>query len=356
MLGVMPETRPADIGTRVLPDDIREEIARGAEEPDHFSTRPTAELQAVLRAAPSLPLAALLNTGETSLDVDGRRIVRDVFWKGSFARDTLLGWEERVRTAFLGGRAAKAGRAYAGGSFWKRFDRIDNGVATGHVVNYEVAALPGKPMVQEVEYPDDDRRYFAKGDRVLLLRYRNAPYRVVYDVIKVVDDRNAIGVMHLGTFARGLEFATFVMARHNYPFELMSGGDHRMLFDHPEARAPEVGDLGVSWTGRLVATGSASTGLVKPSPVVATVSFHERESDRLEGRCRLGLSPMDPGALLPDALIRVAPAAEWRECLRVLGRDTLLGRWPTSDVPAALRPVVDRFVEGDECRFVGIRQ
>src|SRR5262249_22236081 len=156
------------------------------------------------------------NTGAVQIDFEKRRILRDSFWKGSFAKDSLLGWEERVRNAALGNDAKNLGTIYTGGSFWKRFDAIKDGVGRGQVVNYELAFLPGDPEVREVEYPDDNRKYFRKGDRVLLLNYLNQPYRMVYDTIKVIDENNAIGVMHLGEFPNGLEFATFVLARHNY--------------------------------------------------------------------------------------------------------------------------------------------
>ena len=83
--------------------------------------------------------------------------------------------------------------------------------------------LPGLPEVRTVKYPDDNRPYVKKGDDVLLLNYTNAPYQMVYDTIKVIDEQNAIGVMHLGTFPNGIVFSTFVMARKNYPFEYHVG-------------------------------------------------------------------------------------------------------------------------------------
>ena len=63
-----------------------------------------------------------MNSGAVRIDFAQGRIFRDSFWKGSFAKDTLLGWEERVRGAVLDPAAAAAGRVFAGGSFWKRFD------------------------------------------------------------------------------------------------------------------------------------------------------------------------------------------------------------------------------------------
>jgi hypothetical protein len=308
-------------------------------------------LRSVLCAAPPRPLASLLNTGQTSVDFETRRIVRDVFWKGSFARDTLLGWEERVRTGLTGASAVQAGAIYAGGSFWKRFDGIENGVATGHVVNYEVAALPGVPLVEEIEYPDDDRRYFEKGDRVLLLRYANEPYRIVYDVIKVIDEQHAIGVMHLGEFPRGVEFATFVMARHNYPFELMSIEDHHLLFGHARARPPEADHLTGTWTGRLLLLARSGSSLLKrANPVVFTISFRQAGAG-LEGRYRFGLAHAASGVELTEEYVRVASPAEWQEDLRVIDTGTLLGRRTASTLPPALLRSLENFVASEADRL-----
>src|SRR5690606_25436223 len=124
-----------------------------------------------------------------------------------------------------------------------RFDRIEDGVAFGHVVNYELHNIPGKPEVRLVSYPDSNRKYFQQGDDVLLLTYINQPYRIVYDTIKVIDDDSAIGVMHLGDFPNGIEFATFVMERHNYPFENMSVPDHHAIFSDSRTRVPAPQEL-----------------------------------------------------------------------------------------------------------------
>ncbi|MGZ6529586.1 MAG: hypothetical protein ACXVC5_06425, partial [Tumebacillaceae bacterium] len=80
-----------------------------------------------------------------------------------------------------------------------------------------------------MSYPDDQRAYFRKDQVILLLHYRNDPYRQVYDTIKIIDQNNAVGVMHVGDFPNGTEFATFVLARHNYPFELATDDDQKLI-------------------------------------------------------------------------------------------------------------------------------
>jgi hypothetical protein len=208
---------------------VRAEVQRGADTPDFFSTLPAKDLQAILRNVETLPIEHLLNTGKVRIDVPNQRILRDIYWKGSFARDSVLGWEERVRTGNLHPEIHRDGKIFAGGSFWKRFDKVENGVATGEVVNYDIEWLPGDPEVRAVAYPDDQRDYFGKDQTILLLAYRNQPYRMIYDTIKIVDENNAIGVMHVGDFPNGMEVATFVLARHNYPFELATDEDRKLI-------------------------------------------------------------------------------------------------------------------------------
>lgn len=228
--GFVPD--PSKVG---LDARVRAEVQRGADTADFFSTLPTKELQAILRSTQTLPIEALLNTGALRVDFAEQRIFRDIYWKGSFAADSVLGWEERVRTKTLHPEIHEHGKIFAGGSFWKRFDKVENGVATGEVVNYNIEWLPGDPEVRAVPYPDDKREYFEQGQTILLLHYRNDPYRKVYDTMKAIDANNVIGVMHIGEFPKGTEFATFVLARHNYPFELATEDDRKLIAAGPTA-------------------------------------------------------------------------------------------------------------------------
>ena len=295
-------------GPELLATDVRAAVARGAETPDYFSTRPVAELQAILHDTPTLGIETLINTGMVRVDFERQHIHRDVFWKGSFAKDSLLG-----------NAAEDIARTFTGGSFWKRFDLLQDGVASGYVVNYEISALPGLPEVRAVAYPDDRRRYFKSGDTVLLLSYTNDPYRFVYDTIKVIDADNALGVMHLGTFPTGMEVATFVLTRHNYPFANMSIPDHQALFEDTHASVPSPDGLaGTRWDGHLIFLQTPDTSLLNQlSPVLFRVGFHLRDG-QTAARCRVGAIEF-AHALDADAIANG---------MRKVGSDTLLGRWP----------------------------
>ncbi len=128
-------------------------IGIGAPEPFEPSFQNSRRLSAIFAADITLPDEIASGNG---IDVPNQRILRDIYWKGSFAINSLLGWEERVLTQTLHPAVFQHGKIFAGGSFWKRFDQVANGVATGEVVNYNLECLPGDPEVRAVSYPDDN--------------------------------------------------------------------------------------------------------------------------------------------------------------------------------------------------------
>jgi hypothetical protein len=281
------------------------------------------------------------------IDFEKQRIFRDSFWKGSFAEDTILGWEERIRDL----TSQRAASPFAGGAFWKRFDRIQDSVARGHVVNYELAFLPGDPEVREVEYPNNDRRYFRKGDKILLLTYRNAPYQIVYDTIKVIDDDSAIGVMHLGDFPNGVEFSTFVMERNNYPFEKMSIADHRQIFAHPRATAPGAQQIEGEWDGHLVFLNRPNTSLLnRANPVLFRLSF-KRNGEQVEGKYRFGLLQGGMQVDFTDEFVRLTDFTPLHDEIRMTGSDTMVGKWVTPDLPQSMAGVLRDYLELDNGRL-----
>ncbi|MGH9629457.1 MAG: hypothetical protein ACRD7E_14140, partial [Bryobacteraceae bacterium] len=271
--------------------------------------------------------------------------------KGSFAGDTPLGWEEKIRNSIFGAGGVKNASIYTGGSFWKRFDRIENGVAFGHVVNYELDFIPGKPEVRRVQYPDANRAYFEKGDDLLLLTYTNNPYRMVYDTIKVIDQNSAIGVMHLGDFPNGLEFATFVMERHNYPFENMSVPDHHAMFSDPRTRVPGPEELPGEWDGRLVLLPRPNTSLLNQvNPVLFRMIF-EADGGGVKARFRFGLISGGAEVQFSDEFLKIMDFTSFHDEIRAIGADMLIGKWASPELsPMLLRGLQD-YLEPGRDRF-----
>jgi hypothetical protein len=332
-----------DIGS--FGEDVQLQVLRGADTPDYFSTQHGTDLQLILRNTNTQPLASLLNTDQVTFDFQKKRIFRDSFWKGSFAEDTLLGWEERIRNSVLGDKGVPAGQIFAGGSFWKRFDKVQNGVATGYVVNYEIHELPALPQVRELPYPDDNRRYFKKGDNVLLLNYLNDPYKQVYDTIKVIDAQNAIGVMHLGGFPNGLEFATFVMARNNYPFEKMSVEDHQLLSKDSHTHVPTAAELTGQWTGNLIFVEHPnSTILNQLNPVVFQLVF-ATQGTQLQARYKFGLISTGAQVEMTPEFVQLSDLSVFQGEIRMIDNDTLIGKWAATDLQPTLADPLRCYVE-----------
>jgi hypothetical protein len=333
-------------------EEVRQDVLRGASVPDYFSTRATTQLQAILHDTPTQPVEKLLNTGTVRIDFANKRIFRDSFWKGSFAQDTLLGWEERIRKSILGDAGAKAGAVFAGGSFWKRFDKVEACVATGYVVNYELAFLPGLPSVRQVVYPDDNRRYFRKGDAILLLNYANDPYRLVYDTFKIIDDNNAIGVVHLGDFPNGIELVGFIMARNNYPFENMSVDDHNLIFSDPHTSVPTGAQLGGQWKGHLIfVTHPNSTLLNQLNPVVFELAFKQAGA-QVECHYRFGLVSVQSQVNMTNDFVRLADPTGFHDEIRIIDQNTLIGKWVSPELGPAFLDGLRSYLEPAANGFV----
>jgi hypothetical protein len=81
--------------------------------------------------------------------------------------------------------------------------------------------------------------------------------------------------MHVGTFPNGLVFASFVMARQNYPFENMSAPDAEMLFADARAVVPAAAAMEGEWDGHLITLTTPDSSLLNQvSPVPFHASFH----------------------------------------------------------------------------------
>lgn len=343
---VLREYEPASIVEDMTADEVRAAVLRGASQPDEFSARPTMELQTVLRETPTLPLETLLNHGGVTIDYANRRICRDSFWKGSFAKDSLLGREERLRDALLDGVSASAAMNYTGGSFWKRFDSIENGQASGYVVNYELQCLPGRPVVKLTKYPDNNRKYFKAGDDILLLSYLNEPYRKVYDTIKALDRDNCIGVMHIGDFPNGIEFATFVMARNNYPFEKMSVPDHQAIFNGGHVRAPSLAEAAGTWEGHLVFLTRPNVSLLNQlNPAAFRLTFAPSPGSAVV-HYQFGLFSGDEPAVFTQDEIETFDLARFQGAIRLIDEKTMIGKWTAPNTAAWLTDTLRSSLSG----------
>ncbi|HBY61835.1 MAG TPA: hypothetical protein DEH78_18595, partial [Solibacterales bacterium] len=190
-----------------------------------------------------------------------------------------------------------------------------------------------------------------QGDDLLLLRYLNEPYRIVYDTIKVIDDDSAIGVMHLGDFPNSMEFASFVMERHNYPFEKMSVADHHAIFNHARTRAPGAGDLAGDWEGRLVFLADPNVSLLNQvNPVLFRLSF-ETVDGKTRARYRFGLASRDSDVDFTDDFVRLSDGTGFQDEIRMIGPDMMIGKWVSPELDALLLRGLQHYLEPGRGRF-----
>jgi hypothetical protein len=143
--------------------------------------------------------------------------------------------------------------------------------------------------------------------------------------------------MHLGEFPNGLEFATFVMARNNYPFEKMSVPDHCLLFEHSRATVPRPEELMGTWEGSLVFLDRPDESLLnQANPGLLRVSF-EPAGGAVRVRYALGAPEFEIQEIEKDA------AALGRE-LRRIDEETLIGKWSLPELGVMLPRFVLRRV------------
>ena len=135
---------------------------------------------------------------------------------------------------------------------------------------------------------------------MLLLNYRNDPYQQVYDTIKIVDESNVIGVMHMGEFPNGVEVATFVMERYSYSFDDMSIEDHQTIFSRPDLSSPAASQLAGEWSGNFIFLEHPNTALMQHKPRIplrlAVRSNGAYQTIHRAGKCR------DPRSVYDDRL------------------------------------------------------
>jgi hypothetical protein len=96
-----------------------------------------------------------------------------------------------------------------------------------------------------------------------------------------------------------------------------------------------------------------------PNPVAFQIAFRPGAGG-LEAQARFGLQSGDTSLGMSGPHVRVAPDAEWRDQLRLLGDGTLVGRWMMPDLPEGLLRPLEPFVSWQPgrftCQFVAFRE
>jgi hypothetical protein len=152
--------------------------------------------------------------------------------------------------------------------------------------------------------------------------------------------------MHLGDFPSGIEFATFVMARNNYPFEKMSVEDHQLLFADPRTKVPSGAQLlGGAWNGNLIFVEHPnSTILNQLNPVVFQLTF-AGQGTQLQARYKFGLISTGAQVTLTPEFVRLSDFTAFQGEIRMIDNDTLIGKWVASDLVSSLLDPLRNYLE-----------
>ncbi len=107
------------------------------------------------------------------------------------------------------------------GSAWKRFLSDDKGNIKG--ITHPV----GIPVNAEFSISEED---LADIGKVIYAQYVDQPYKMTYDLLKIVDEETIIGKAYIGKFPKGREIGSFSMSR-QYDLDFMGEDDFFMLFN-----------------------------------------------------------------------------------------------------------------------------
>ena len=167
------------------------------------------------------------------LDTKTLRIYNDVYWKGFYGRDNDM------MTTLL---------RYFGG-FYKRF-RYVNGNMEGITHPFEAQIVNAKSIASEVYVPG--------YGKVIYLKYKDLPYSMAYDLLKMIDENTIIGKAFLGPFGKGRELFSFSMSR-TYDVDFLTEDDLLEIFNSDQlSNLPTQEELIGSWEGMLVSDSSVS--------------------------------------------------------------------------------------------------
>lgn len=183
-----------------------------------------------------------------NFDTDTLMVTNNSHWKGIFPRDSDL---RNTLTLYFGG-------------FWKRFtidgkrdvqpspSSSSSSSSSSPSTASESSEIVGTTHPFEVPVFAANKALDTKLDgfgKVVLLEYRDAPYNMFYDVLKIVDENTVLGKAYFRKPEVGKEILTFSMAR-KYPFEFMTEEDHEMLYN--KMKKPRLEEMIGIWEGQLI--------------------------------------------------------------------------------------------------------
>ena len=230
-----------------------------------------------------------------SFDLDDLTIWNDRYWKGFYASD------EDPQTK---------GLVYALG-FYKRFWRAGGSIrGETHPYYSEIYAAN---EATDVDYPGHGN--------ITLLKYFDLPYRLFYDILKIVDRDTLIGeAFGFGSPPKGKHVFYFILSR-RYKVDFMTHDDFGFIFSN-KAKVPDDEEVLGVWEVRLVSDPALSPALFR--------FRYYKEGERLRAKYILGgvLSTGGKEVEFSEELMREFDFAgrTKRSEIRMVRHDLMLGR------------------------------
>lgn len=256
------------------------------------------ELERIFESATTLPIAALINSGQRKQDVGTQSIYNDEYWKGFFPKGHILNTMSSIIYTAFKKQFSKSGKNYIG-------------LTTDTDGN-----IRARNTLEEVEIKQ--RTGDLNPGKYILLRYTDPPWQGFYDIFKIVNPNLMIGRVYLGAYPNGNRVFTFPMTR-TYGFAQMTREDHAQLFAN--AAVPTAQDLQGAWHMDAISNNNHASG-------VAYLSFDNKPDGKFEARYQL-MGLLD-GLVLPTFLadhFRLNDFTMFKDEIRKLDDNLMIGKW-----------------------------
>jgi cholesterol oxidase len=266
------------------------------------------QLETLFRRCPTLGIDALVNQGGSPvIDIPGRQIRNDRYWKGFFPQGSVLN--------------AMSSAIFTG--FKKEFHH-DGNRYTG-ITSDTDDRIHARNSLQEIVVKHDDSGTLEAG-RYVLLSYLDPPWQGFYDVFKIINQDLLIGRVYLGKYPHGTRVFTFPMSR-RYTFGQMTVSDHAALYVN--GSVPTAADLDGVWRMDIISNANHAAG-------IAYLQFKNLPDGTFKANYQL-MGLME-GLVVPSFLqdhFQLTDFTPFHDEIRRVAGDFLVGKYVT-DLPAGL--------------------
>ncbi len=256
------------------------------------------------------PINTLINSDDNvndnsedrwSFDKNTLMIYNNKYWRGFFPTDQKL-----TIIRYLGG-------------FWKRFFR--NGEHTKGITHaYEIP-------IDACNIPEL-KNFTGFGD-VIHLKYTDIQYRLIYDLLKIVDKDTIIGRAFFGVPPDGNPLFSFSMSK-KYRADFMNEEDHETIFKDYGYSSKDKDTSGI-WQIKLI-----SDSVV--TPVIKTITYAKEDEKSYMGDFFGKILKKTSKVILTPKQVNTYNFTNWHSEIKAVTGDFAVGKWcsPWMRIPLGL--------------------